>query len=60
METIGLYKTTQCWMSRCKTNLKAFGQMDIPTAFTVAMPAETVLAKIKALNPNCNVMLIHG
>ncbi len=60
METIGLYKTSQRWMSRRKEHLEVFGCMDIPTAFTADADAEHVLQQIKALNPTCNVILIHG
>ena len=60
METIGLYKTAQCWMSRCKSNLAIFGVMDIATAFTANAKADFVLKRIKALNPDCNVILIYG
>ncbi len=60
MKTIGLFKTSQCWMSRCKSNLDVFGVMDIATAFTANADADYVLQRIKALNPDCNVILIHG
>ncbi len=60
METIGLYKTDQCWMSRSKSNLAAFGTMDIATAFTANADEAFVLARIKALNPDCNVIRIYG
>lgn len=60
METIGLYKTDQCWMSRSTTNLRVFGVMDIATAFTADADEEFMLSRIKALNPECNVILIHG
>ncbi len=59
METIGLYWTKQCWMSRSLTNLKVFGTMDIATAFTETADADYVLAEIKALNPDCNVVLVY-
>lgn len=60
METIGLYKTTQCWMSRSVSNQEAFGCSDIATAFTANADSDYVLMRIKALNPDCNVILIHG
>ena len=60
METIGLYKTREVWMSRCASNEKAFGYTVIPTAFTAKMPKDEVLRRIKALNPNSNVYLIYG
>lgn len=60
METIGLYKTSQCWMARSQSNFDAFGCMDIATAFTATADADYVLARIRALNPDCNVVLIHG
>jgi hypothetical protein len=60
METMGLYKTDQCWMMRCKSNLDIFGCMDVATAFTAAADSDMVLQRIKALNPDSNVILIHG
>ena len=60
METIGLYKTNQCWMSRSVANQDAFGCMDIATAFTASADADYVVMQIKLLNLNCNVILIHA
>lgn len=60
METIGIYKTAQCWMSRSKSNMDAFGVMDVATAFTAGADADYVISRIKALNPACNVIRIHG
>lgn len=60
METIGLYLIGNSWMSRSKSNLDAFGCMDIATAFTAGADPAYVVNRIKALNPDCRVVLIHG
>ena len=60
METMGLYRTDKGWMCRCKSNKPLFGTTDIPCAFTASAEPDFVLRKIKALNPDCNVVLIHG
>ena len=60
METIGLFKTEKGWMSRCASNQDVFGCMDVATAYTANADADYVLQRIKLLNPDCNVILIHG
>lgn len=61
MKTIELYLTNQGWMANHigdEEIRSLFGTTIIPTAFTSKAQADTVQAKIAALNPDKNVVVI--
>jgi len=59
--TITLYRSAQAWMS-VNSDPKVrdlFGTDVLPTAFPAAADESTVLARIQALNPDCDVVIDH-
>ena len=59
MHTITLYVFDDAWMARFSNPAIAriMGSPVVPTSFTAQAPAERVLARIRALNPECDVRL---
>lgn len=61
MVTMKLFKQNGLWV--VKTNdaavIQAFGTDILPTAFTATASAVYVLAKIQALNPKAQVILVE-
>ena len=56
---IKIFKTEQGWMADFQDDLsvyRAFGSYGLPTAFTAVASAATVLAAIRKLNPQCDVI----
>ncbi len=59
--TITLYRSAQAWMS-VNSDPKVrdlFGTDVLPTAFPAAADESTVLARIQALNPDCEVTVLQ-
>lgn len=56
---IKLFIENGIWMSQDndQETFELFGTNTLPTPFFASMPAETVLQKIKALNPDKKVIL---
>jgi hypothetical protein len=58
-QTITLYRTPDGWMARHSdpTVKELFGTDTLPTAFTAAASAETVIAEISRLNQGCRLIV---